>query len=235
MSNDELWSKLAQLETDLHFAGTVSNRVFRTMFELFIDLQPRYTVETGSGRSTLLFSNISKNHTVFTVDAGGSLSNTVSHPLYNKSTTTIVEGPTQLTMPRANFKNNIDIAMIDGPHGFPFVSLEYYYLYPHLREGALLVLDDIHIPNIQFIYQFLKEDDMFNLVTVADNTAFFIRTSAETLDPLGDSWWLQKYNMARYAVPRRFYKRRLTMTMANRVKALLPVGLKSFLKKLVRR
>ena len=43
-------------------------------------------------------------------------------------------------------------------------------------------------------HTFLAEDDMFTLEHVA-NTAFFVRTSAPTFLPLGDGWWLQRYNV----------------------------------------
>ena len=33
--------------------------------------------------------------------------------------------------------------LIDGPHGYPFPEIEYFYFYPRLKPGALLVVDDI--------------------------------------------------------------------------------------------
>lgn len=55
------------------------------------------------------------------------------------------EGPTQLTLPTYKFRQPLQPALIDGPHGYPFPDLEYYYSYQTLDVGALLVLDDIHI------------------------------------------------------------------------------------------
>ncbi|MCL4854078.1 MAG: hypothetical protein KJZ78_22190 [Bryobacteraceae bacterium] len=84
--------------------------------------------------------------------------------------------------------------VIDGPHAYPFPDLEYYYLYPHLDTGALLVLDDIHIRSINNLFQFLRSDEMFRLDEVVKTTAFFIRTGAPTFDPLADGWRQQRYN-----------------------------------------
>jgi hypothetical protein len=49
------------------------------------------------------------------------------------------------------------------------------------------------------MYDIIRSDKMFELIRVVDdNMAFFRRTSAELLDPLGDGWWLQGYNSAYY-------------------------------------
>ncbi len=81
--------------------------------------------------------------------------------------------------------------------GFPYPILEYYHFYRHMRVGGMLVVDDIHIPVVRFLYEFLRDDDMFEPVDVTSNTAFFRRTDAPTFNPVGDDWWLQGYNRRR--------------------------------------
>jgi hypothetical protein len=88
----------------------------------------------------------------------------------------------------------LQLALIDGPHAYPFPDLEYYYLYPHLDKGALLVLDDIHIRSIHKLFEFLQTDPMFRLDEVVRTTALFTRTDAPTFDPCGDGWEQQAYN-----------------------------------------
>ena len=40
----------------------------------------------------------------------------------------------------------LQLVLLDGPHGCrDSPVLEYYFLYPRLEGGALLILDDIHI------------------------------------------------------------------------------------------
>jgi len=41
-------------------------------------------------------------------------------------------------------------------HGYPFPEMEYYFIYPHLEENALLIVDDIHIQNIYNLFIFFK-------------------------------------------------------------------------------
>jgi hypothetical protein len=192
---DEIFRRIAEVAPGLHGAGTFSARTFEAIARAAQRRKILHSAETGSGASTLLFSHLSPDHTVFALDAGsGSVANVRRSPLLRPNAVTFVEGPTQVTLPRHRFAEKLQLALIDGPHGYPFPDLEYYFLYPHLDDGALLILDDIHIPTIQNLFQFLKRDAMFELEQTLQATAFFTRTSAPAFDPLGDGWWLQNYN-----------------------------------------
>jgi hypothetical protein len=155
----------------------------------------RNSAETGSGASTLLFSHLSENHTVFALDDNsGSVVNVRRSPLLRADRVTFIEGSTQQTLPRHQFTEKLQLALIDGPHAYPFPDLEYYFLYPHLDAGALLILDDIHIRSVHNLYDFLRHDAMFDLLEVVGSTAFFRRTAAPVFNPLGDGWPVQGYN-----------------------------------------
>lgn len=192
---DKICRQIIEVAPGLHSAGTFTARTFEAIAKATRKLQIRNSVETGSGASTLLFSHLSDHHTVFALDDGtGSVTNIRRSPLLRSDVVTFVEGPTQVTLPQHRFTEKLQVVVIDGPHGYPFPDLEYYYLYPHLETGALLILDDIHIPTVHNLFQFLRRDAMFHLEQVVQRTAFFRRTSAPAFDPFGDGWWQQKYN-----------------------------------------
>ena len=110
-----------------------------------------------------------------------------------------VFGPTQLTIPAYQFEQEIDFALIDGPHGFPFPQLEYYHIFPHLQPNALLAIDDINIPHIWGMFACLAEDDMFELVDIVDGkTGFLRRTAVPAVSPTGDDWYLQRHNFMKW-------------------------------------
>ena len=89
--------------------------------------------------------------------------------------------------------------LLDGPHGYPFPDLEYFYLYPTLDTGGLLIIDDIRIPSVRRMFDIIGADDMFQTLEVVDgNTAFLRRTEAALVHPESDSWWLQAYNRSYY-------------------------------------
>lgn len=164
-----------------------------------------FTMETGCGKSTILLSNISERHVVFTMDdrrlgERSSVNYYMNCP--HSRPVEIVYGPTQLTLPTFSFDRPLSLALIDGPHAFPFPDLEYYHIYPHLEKGAYLIIDDVDIASVRNLYSVVKEDEMFEVVdVVAGKTAILRRTEAPTFDPLGDGWSTQNYNKRR--MPRR--------------------------------
>jgi len=202
---DSLTARIYEYERSLsdHRSGTLDAHVLRAMEEL-APSSIEWSMETGCGKSTILLSNLSARHVVFAYDDRNHANSSVHYyancPIFKAEATTLVAGATQLTLPRFEFSQPIDFALLDGPHGYPFPELEYYYVYPHLRTGAVLVVDDIHIPTIHRLYSFLAEDEMFELLHVERTTAFFRRTEAPTFSPLGDGWELQAYNRRRFPI-----------------------------------
>jgi hypothetical protein len=191
---------IAQLPDDWHGAGSVGRNVLLAIARHAESTGAiHHSVETGSGKTTLLLSHLSREHTVFAVDAGGSMSQVKNSSLFDATRTSFVEGPTQRTLSTHHFPHPHQLVLLDGPHGYPFPDLEYFYLYPTIDTGGLLIIDDLKIPSIGRMYEIVKEDAMFELVDVVDgNTAFLRRTSAPLIHPEQDGWWLQGYNRSYY-------------------------------------
>jgi hypothetical protein len=192
---DEIERRIVEVAPALHTAGTFSPRALHAIARHARKRRIQHSAETGSGASTLLLSHLSAEHTVFALDDGsGSIANVKRSPLLRPNVVTFVEGPTQTTLPRHRFPDRLQLALIDGPHAYPFPDIEYYCLYPNLDAGAILILDDIHIRSIHHLFEFLRADAMFKLDEVVETTALFTRTDAPAFDPLGDGWWRQNYN-----------------------------------------
>lgn len=191
----EVLKDILEVQAVLHGAGTVSREALSAIARhASTRSRIRRSVETGCGATTLLLSHLSEHHTAFALDIGGSIVNVRRSPLLREGVVSFVEGPSQRTLPQHHFDERLQLAIIDGPHAYPFPDLEYYFLYPHLEAGGLLVLDDIHIRSISNLFQFLRCDEMFRLDEVVKTTAFFTRTDAPTFDPMGDGWRKQRYN-----------------------------------------
>ncbi|MBG1230922.1 class I SAM-dependent methyltransferase [Aestuariivirga litoralis] len=173
--------------------------------EKLLPASMEHTAETGCGKSTILFSNLSKRHTVFCLDdrkdEGSSVELFESSKHTKPKALDIIFGPSQVTLPQwaagPGKDVKLDAVLIDGPHGFPFPELEYYYFYPRLKTGGILIIDDIHIPTVGQLADFIAEDAMFELVEVVATTAVFRRTDAPTFSPITDGWTVQHYNRRR--------------------------------------
>jgi len=199
LSLARLAREVAALPSGFSLGGSLDPAVLDRLAALAAARDVAASVETGAGASTLLLSHASRSHTVFTVaGADGRLEPVRRSPLLRSDAVTFVEGPTQRTLPAHRFDAPLQLVLLDGPHAYPFPDLEYYYLYPHLDPGGLLVLDDIHIPTLHNLFRFLREDAMFRLVAAVGKTAFFERTAAAAFPALGDDWERQAYNRARF-------------------------------------
>lgn len=187
-----------------HVAGAFATSVLRRLEEL-MPAEVKYSAETGCGKSTILFSNVSAHHTVFCLDdrehgENSSITYFETCELTKNERVHLVLGPTQKTLPFFNNFKPYDVVLIDGPHGYPFPEMEYYYFYPHLRPGGILIVDDVHIASIGRLADVIAEDAMFEMVELVSTTAVFRRTDAAAFDPLGDGWWQQDFNRRR--IPR---------------------------------
>lgn len=190
-----------EVPRDFHISGSLSPGVLHRIAELHCEVNAKVSIETGCGLTTLILSQLSERHTSFTVDFGDSLPNTKNHPLFNAETTNFVVNPTQVSLPKWTFAEPLDFVILDGPHAYPFPDLEYFYVYPHVRIGGVLVIDDIHIPTLGHLYDFLRDDEMWAHLGDVETTAFFKRTDAPLLDPCGDGWPSQRYNRRYFAYP----------------------------------
>ena len=177
-----------------HGAGTLSDNALGVLSAHLERVKPSHTAETGAGRSTVLFSWYSSHHTVYALDWGGSVEKALAHPMAIRERIHWVDGPTQVTLQQEAALEPLDIVLLDGPHGFPFPHLEYFFFYPRMPPGALLVVDDIQIRSIRDLFNWLRADAMWEHLETVDKTAFLRRTTAPAIDPHSDSWWLQGYN-----------------------------------------
>src|ERR1044071_1229635 len=201
----DVLAALAALPHDWHGAGCLEMPNLEAIARLASTRKIKRSVETGTGKSTLLLSHLSEHHLCFSLDDAKnskSLEQAASSDLLKTDSVEFVVGPSQTTLLAHTFNEPLQLAFIDGPHGYPFPELEYWKLYPHIETGGLLIVDDIHIPTIRNLFDFLREDEMWKLLETVGKTAFFERTSAKTLSPLGDHWWLQKYNPRRFPMPK---------------------------------
>ena len=66
-------------------------------------------------------------------------------------------------LPRLQLRD-VDVALIDGRHGFPAPFIDWYYLAEALKVGGLLIVDDVHIWTGDVLAQFLSVEKDWKLV-----------------------------------------------------------------------
>jgi len=214
-----------------HDSGNLNPAVLRAIANHAMSIGAKEAAETGCGLSTILLSQVAESHTCFTIAAGNSLERVQNVPHLRNDRVNFVVGPSQVTLPRHGFVRPLDFVLIDGPHGFPFAHLEYYFFYPRIRKGGFLVVDDIHIPTIRQMYDVLRDDKMWLHVEDVLTTAFFQRSEAPLFDPYGDGWERQQFNQRHFEDSKSMdlYSPGWRDTMSPPPGPLLGVGRKSLL------
>jgi precorrin-6B methylase 2 len=166
----------------------------------------RSSAETGCGGSTIVLSHASERHVAFAIEGEDrTITELRRQSDLIAANVIFVEGETRNTLPRYAFEGEFDLVLLDGPHAYPLPQVEFACLYPRIRLGGWLVLDDIQIPSVYELFRFLEKESSFVLEEVAVRTAFFRRVSAAEYGP--DGWALQGMN--RHTILRYSWRDRL--------------------------
>ena len=153
----------------------------------------RLSAETGCGGSTIVLSHVSERHVAFAIEGKDrTISGLRAHSNLRSESVVFVEGETRRTVPRYEFGAELDLVLLDGPHAYPLPQLEFAHLFPSIRIGGWLAIDDIQIPSVHELFEFLRRDPSVVLEEIVVRTAFFRRTAMVDHGP--DGWEFQFMN-----------------------------------------
>lgn len=153
----------------------------------------RATAETGCGGSTIVLSHASDRHTAFAIEGENrTISELRRQSDLRGEKLIFIEGETKDSLPAYRFQGELDLVLLDGPHAYPLPQIEFAYLFPWIRLGGWLVVDDIQIPSVYEMFDFLRRESSVVLEEVVMRTAFFRRTGEARHSP--DGWEMQGIN-----------------------------------------
>jgi hypothetical protein len=135
-SINQVLQRVLEVQATLHGAGTVSADALSAIAAHASKRPIRNSVETGCGATTLLLSHLGENHKVFALDIGNSVSSVRRSAMLRSEVVTFIEGPSQRTLPKHHFSEKLQLALIDGPHAYPFPDLEYFSLFSSRHRSA---------------------------------------------------------------------------------------------------
>ena len=124
----------------------------------------------------------------------------LTHPILRKyakkidlplDNVTFVVGKSQYTLP--SVKERVDFALIDGDHMYPSPMIDFYYINQLMNVGGMFVIDDMQIPAVRSLYDFMIVSRYWKLISVMDDG----RACAfqKTEDDKHDWWGNQEYNL----------------------------------------
>jgi len=155
------------------------------------------TLETGSGHSTVAFALAGARHTAVTPrENEGKRILEYCTTLGIEPNVRFVSEHSDLALPCSKeIPPELDFAFIDGAHAFPLACVDFHYSEQRLKVGGIMGVDDIFMPSVRILYDFLSADDDWDLVHQVKGTAFFRQLRKRDFQS-DDPWTTQGINKA---------------------------------------
>jgi hypothetical protein len=197
--SDELVLRLA-IAPGLFHRGEQGEELWRGLTEVPLRALHRSvragmrTLETGCGGTTVIFAAKGARHTVVTPSSDEEvrvreLCKSEGVPMDDVN---FLIGSSDSVL--AGFDEPLDLMLIDGAHRYPFPQIDWHYGAANLKVGGELWLDDVPIPAVYSLFEFLKGEKEWELVTVHDDKVAQFRKVAEVPADATKDWELQRYN-----------------------------------------
>lgn len=155
------------------------------------------TLETGSGISTLVFALRQCNHIAITPNAS-EVAAIRDYAVVNEISldgVKFVVEPSECYLPRCE-STDLDLVLIDGKHAFPWPILDWFYTADKLKQGGIVVLDDLQMSSVAILRDFILEDPRWQLLkSFGRRTAAVKKICASVHDV---AWHMQPYITRRY-------------------------------------
>jgi predicted O-methyltransferase YrrM len=179
-------------------SGGLSGEILTTLADYLIDefgANKFRSLETGSGLSTLVFMQCSPAaHIAINPDPDVRIRimDEADRRGINSSSTEYLQEFSEYVLPGLSDRE-IDIALIDGGHGWPAVFVDFCYANMMLRAGGVMVVDDITLFPCTQLYMLLKHQPGWLLEKCCyQKTAFFRKqTSAKLMPDFGGQPYLK--------------------------------------------
>jgi predicted O-methyltransferase YrrM len=155
------------------------------------------TLETGSGISTLVFALKGTDHIAITPNAAEAAAIEkyagINHVPLDR--VKFVIEPSDRYLPGCELKD-LDLVLIDGKHAFPWPIIDWFYTADRLKQGGILVLDDLQMPSVSILKDFLAEDPRWRLVRSFGKRTLAVKKAAASVHDV--AWHMQPYVTRRY-------------------------------------
>lgn len=150
------------------------------------------TLETGGGHTTVAFAALGKQHICINPDVGGCelIKNYLEQLDISISPVQFIFESSDVALARLELGQEVDVAFIDGCHGFPFPAIDWHYIDRHLKIGGVLAIDDIDIPSVEVLCHFLERNGTYVLEDTILETGFYRKISNDK----DREWPFQKFN-----------------------------------------
>jgi hypothetical protein len=138
------------------------------------------TLETGSGASTLVFAAGGADHEAVTPAAEEEerFRAQATARGIDASRVQFHIGLSHDVLPELG-ERRLDVVLIDGAHGFPYPTLDWWHVAPRVKVGGRVLLDDAYMPPVRAIVDALSADPSWELDAPASFRTAVVRKVAD--------------------------------------------------------
>lgn len=181
MAERSLTAELQASPPTLHGDGEFWGLAWQALAWLEQTVQPGMaTLETGAGASTVVFAARGADHESVTPSAEEAERIRAECTKRGISTDRVQFriGSSHEVLPRWQARP-LDLALVDGAHGFPYPVLDWWYLAPHLKIGGLIVLDDAYMPPVAAVLDHCRRSPAWQVEDAISYRTAVVRKLAE--------------------------------------------------------
>ena len=142
------------------------------------------TLETGAGASTIVFTARGAEHEAVTpsqAEADRILAECERRGISTGKLAFRIGSSADVL--RGWEPRELDLVLVDGAHAFPYPTLDWWFLAPHLKVGGLMLLDDAYMPPVAAVVDHVRHSSAWRLEQpVSFRTAVARKLADETID-----------------------------------------------------
>jgi hypothetical protein len=142
------------------------------------------TLETGAGASTLVFAAAGAEHEAVTpaADEEARFRAQAAARGIDASRVAFRIGLSHEVLPTLD-ERPLDLVLVDGAHGFPYPTLDWWLVAPRVKIGGRVLLDDAYMPPVRAIVDALRADPSWELDEPASFRTAVVRKVADAPPP----------------------------------------------------
>ena len=153
------------------------------------------TLETGAGCSTLVFALCGSDHIAITPSQSEIklITEYAAQKQISLSNVQFINQSSDRCLPQ--FKNDrFDLVLLDGKHAFPWPIIDWFFTAEQLRQGGIMIIDDVHLQSVGILAEFLKSDPGWELIRDFSAKTFAFRKTRESIHDV--AWHMQPFTIA---------------------------------------
>jgi predicted O-methyltransferase YrrM len=138
------------------------------------------TLETGAGASTIVFAASGADHETLTPsqeEADRIRAECERRGISTDRLTFRIGSSPEVLRTWAG--RPLDLVLVDGAHAFPYPTLDWWFIAPHVKIGGLMLLDDAYMPPVAAVVDHVRASAAWQVEEPASFRTAVVRKLAE--------------------------------------------------------